>query len=165
MVRMMMKILFTLSRVSELARLLLRHQAPAATEDEIYGNPSSSGSKRASSRAATDDFEVMMMRSETASSTRPSVAPSQASSISGEDLVTDQILRMVGPPLQCDYAEATKLYVCRKEGENYKRPAGLGTTLPDILVVPGPTLSGSSLPAQRGRDAGPDHVKSDHSRV
>ena len=43
--RMMMKILFTMSRVRELARRFLRPQAPAATENICYGNPSSSGSK------------------------------------------------------------------------------------------------------------------------
>lgn len=89
--------------------------------DKTYGNPTSSGSKRLSSLVTSDDFEVVTMNSERASSARYSAAPSQASSFHNQDLVTDQILRMVGPPLQCDHGEATKLFVCRKQGPNYKR--------------------------------------------
>eukprot|EP00435_Cladocopium_sp_Y103_P038110 s2710_g10.t1 len=114
--RILLKVLFAMGRVNELAQRLLRPRSSMASQGEFP-----SESKRASS-AVDDDFEVITMRRGTATSVRSSaIAPSQASSINGTDLLTEQIYRMVGPPLQCDHHEATKLYVCRKQGENYKR--------------------------------------------
>ena len=61
------------------------------------------------------------MQSGRTSTTRRSQAPSQASSVVGQDLVTDMILRQVGPPVMCDHQMTTKLFICRKQGPNYKR--------------------------------------------
>eukprot|EP00435_Cladocopium_sp_Y103_P075525 s90_g59.t1 len=117
--RIMLKLLFTMSRVSNLAQRLLRPGRRLPTEHD--GNPTSRTSRRGTPSRVTEEFEVISWQSGRASSNRMSSAPSQASTITGQDLVTDQVLRMVGPPLQCEHHETTKLYICRKQGNNYKR--------------------------------------------
>ena len=76
---------------------------------------------RASSSRSMDDFDVISVASGQSTTTQRSMAPSMASTVTGQDLVTDQVLRLVGPPPQCEHHETTKLYVCRKQGHNYKR--------------------------------------------
>ncbi|CAK9053528.1 unnamed protein product, partial [Durusdinium trenchii] len=125
--RLFLKLIFVLSRVNEMAFRLLRPRRLADQDTRGYTSPgrmttaSSRTPPRASSSGMRDDFEVISMTSGRTGLGVNSVASSQASAVIGQDLVTDQVLRLVGPPLRCDHQETTKLFVCRKQGPNYKR--------------------------------------------
>jgi hypothetical protein len=86
---MLAKVFFALYQVSSLAIRLLRPQAEGhRTDIENYGFPTTRTSRRGTSAAAMDEFEVISLQSGRTSTTRRSQAPSQASSVVGQDLVT-----------------------------------------------------------------------------
>jgi hypothetical protein len=49
------------------------------------------------------------------------ITSTESGKFSGGPGPGDMILRQVGPPVMCDHQMTTKLFICRKQGPNYKR--------------------------------------------
>ena len=98
--RLVMKVMFVTSRVTSLAlRVIQGSPVPPA--------PSTPR------RSTTMSFDLI--------SQSPSQTRSPVSSMGGQEMITDHILREVGPPLRCEHGETMKLFICQKQGPNLHR--------------------------------------------
>lgn len=107
---LLVRVMSIMQNVSALALRLLRHQP------DHLNQSSSSGKPRTTRVAPTEGSFELIPPSSPAKSQK-----SQASSYMGKELITDAILRMVGPPVQCEHGEATRLFICQRQGPNYHK--------------------------------------------
>jgi len=107
---LLVRVMSIMQNVSSLAFRLLRHQP------DHLNQSTSSGKPRTTRVAPTEGSFELIPPSSPAKSQK-----SQASSYMGKELITDAILRMVGPPVQCEHGEATRLFICQKQGPNYHK--------------------------------------------